>query len=642
MVAMNIDVESVWKSIVERKGRSFHFLNLIKFMRKALARHQEVVQLANHAVADWSGAVDNREVLDLVTGDRFLKKQCDAIDTKQHATSLEVDGKQLIDAVRNDDEEPFKSLINSFIHGANVYSILNYQDENGLSPLHHASKLGRLNILELILEMEPDLEVKDEVNGWVPLHYACVSENEVLIEKLVKAGAIMERKTALGIPCLILAASLYKVQALKTLVRLGADQSITDIDERNLMSSVGRAGGLDLINKVKDWGFDVNMVDNNGNTGLHAAAMHDESTVVRMLVAGGASIAARNKEGCTPIHIASRLGFAECLKYLVSRDGRTANLADIVSLQEDVNSDCALHLAVSSGSLDCVRLLVSANAEIDCMNSNQMTPLLIAAMGGFDKLLLKLCAENPDYNLCGSDRRTAAFYAVEGENIEFLQIIKAKNFDFNVPDAMGDTLLHCAVKMDALQSISFLMSNGSNPFALNRKKETPMQLLKSKTAENILRGLDKMYLEKIIAQEGRMKAERAEANDARLKERARREGRRLAEADALKKSKKKTKKKNGSNASDTEASQSVASALEVDDEDEDASKTNTQEDDETQTRPSTENTESTAYQHKNIRRLPSRSSDDGSSRHSGDKSSHESGSDTRPTTATSETSQTSQ
>jgi ankyrin repeat protein len=611
-------------------------------MKKALARHLEVIQLANQEVPHWSGDVDNRELMDLVTGDRFLKKQSDSTEKKQE-TSLTASGPQLIDAVNKNDEEPFKSLINDFIHGANVYSVINYQDENGESPLHHACKQARSNILELILELEPDLEVKDESNGWVPLHYACQSENEVIIEKLVQAGAIIERKTALGIPSLILAASLYKVKALRTLVRLGADLTVTDIDERNLFSSAGRAGGLDLINKMKDWGFDINMVDNNGNTCLHAATRLDESSVVRMLVAGGASVSARNSEGCTPIHVAARLGLGECLKYQVSRD--TPNLPSIVSLKEKVNGDSALHFAVSSGSLECVRLLVSANADIDCMNSNHMTPLLLAAMGGFDKLLIRICAENPDYTLCGPDRRTAAFYAVEGENIEFLQILKLKKFDFNIPDISGDTLLHCAVRMDALQSMSFLMTNGSNPFALNRKKETPMQLLKSKAAENILRGIDKMYLEKIIEQEGRMKAERAQANDARLKERSRREGRRLAEAEALKKSKKKKSKRTkggGDATSDTEASQSVATALEIEDEDEVELKTDAQGDDDTQTKASTEHTESTAFQHQNMRRLPSKSSDDGSSRNSGDKSSHESGSDTRPTTATSETSQTSQ
>jgi ankyrin repeat protein len=611
-------------------------------MKKALARHQEVLQLASKEVADWSGDVDSRDLMDLVTGDRFLQKQGEITETKRQETSLEVSGPQLIEAVIANNEEPFKTLINSFIHGANVHPVVNYQDENGESPLHHACKLARLNILELILEMEPDLEVKDETNGWVPLHYACFSENEAIIEQLVRAGAFMDRKTALGIPSLILAASSYKIKAVKLLAKLGADLTATDIDKRNLFSSVGRAGGLDLINKMKDWGFDINMVDNNGNTGLHAAAMLDESSVVRMLVAGGASISVRNREGCTPIHIAARLGFSECLKYLVSRDN--AGVPAVVSLKESVSGDSALHFAVNSGSLDCVRLLITANADIDCVNSNHMTPLLIAAVGGFDKLLIRICSENPDYNLCGPDKKTAAFFAVESENIEFLQIIKGKKFDFDAPDINGDTLLHCATKMDALQSISFLMTNGSNPFALNRKKETPMQLLKSKAAENILRGIDKMYLEKIIEQEGRMKAERAEANDARLRERSRRESRRLAEADELKKSKKKKPKKNrngGDAQSDTDVSQSVASALEVDDED-DADKTEAREEDDTHTRPSTENTESTAFQHKNMRRLPSKSSDDGSSRNSGDRSSHESGSDTRPTTATSETSQTSQ
>jgi hypothetical protein len=342
------------------------------------------------------------------------------------------------------------------------------------------------------------------------------------------------------------------------------------------------------------------------------------------------------------VHLAAQIGSSECLKCLVGRDN--PRLASIISQKEDINGDTALHFAVSSGSLDCVRLLVTAGAEINCMNSNHMTPLLIAAMGGFDKLLIRICAENPDFSLCGPDRRTAAFFAAESENMEFLQILKGNHFDFNVPDAVGDTLLHCAVRMDALQSMSFLMTNGSNPFALNKKKETPMQLIKSKAAENILRGIDKNYLEKIIEQEGRMKAERAQANDDRLKERARRENRRLADAEALKRSKRKKMKKKGGGdaASDAEGSQSVATALEVDDDEIETVQTDAdREEHDTQTRPSTENTESTAIQHKDFRRLPSRSSDDGNSGISGDRSSKESESNTRPTTATSDTSESS-
>jgi hypothetical protein len=192
--------------------------------------------------------------------------------------------------------------------------------------------------------------------------------------------------------------------------------------------------------------------------------------------------------------------------------------------------------------------------------------------------------------------------------------------------------------------MSFLMTNGSNPFALNKKKETPMQLIKSKAAENILRGIYKNYLEKIIEQEGRMKAERAQANDDRLKERARRENRRLADAEALKRSKRKKMKKKGGGdaASDAEGSQSVATALEVDDDEIETVQTDAdREEHDTQTRPSTENTESTAIQHKDFRRLPSRSSDDGNSGISGDRSSKESESNTRPTTATSDTSESS-
>ena len=66
-----------------------------------------------------------------------------------------------------------------------------------------------------------------------------------------------------------------------------------------------------------------------------------------------------SKSGDTPIIVASRHGHHDLMKFLIHRG------VDIEQRNKDLKR--ALHEAAAGGHLDCVKLLIEQNAEIDCL-----------------------------------------------------------------------------------------------------------------------------------------------------------------------------------------------------------------------------------------------------------------------------------
>jgi ankyrin repeat protein len=153
-----------------------------------------------------------------------------------------------------------------------------------------------------------------------------------LVKKLIARGANpnakMTRKANLnntraneiGATPFFLAALTADAELMKTLAALGADPALTNIENSTpLMMTAGlatRSPGedagtesevLEAIEVALALGADVNAVDSNGETAMHAAAYKNLPRVVKLLVAKGARIDLWNRPnrfGWTPLAIA--------------------------------------------------------------------------------------------------------------------------------------------------------------------------------------------------------------------------------------------------------------------------------------------------------------------------------------------------
>jgi uncharacterized protein len=153
-----------------------------------------------------------------------------------------------------------------------------------------------------------------------------------LVEKLAARGANLNarmtkkgnlnntRANELGATPFFLAALTADAELMRTLASLGADPLLTNKDDSTpLMMAAGlatRSPGedagtesevLEAVQVALDLGADINAVDNNGETAMHAAAYKNLPKVVKFLAAKGANIDLwnrPNKFGWTPLTIA--------------------------------------------------------------------------------------------------------------------------------------------------------------------------------------------------------------------------------------------------------------------------------------------------------------------------------------------------
>ena len=153
-----------------------------------------------------------------------------------------------------------------------------------------------------------------------------------LVKKLIARGANVDarmtrrvnlnntRANELGATPFMLAALTADAELLKTLAAAGADTRLTNVENSTaLMMAAGlatRSPGEDAgtesevlaaVQVLLDLGADLNAVDNNGETAMHAAAYKNLPQVVKFLASKGARIAVWNREdkfGWTPLAIA--------------------------------------------------------------------------------------------------------------------------------------------------------------------------------------------------------------------------------------------------------------------------------------------------------------------------------------------------
>jgi len=218
----------------------------------------------------------------------------------------------------------------------------------GSTPLLVAVMNGHFELAAQLLEAGAD--PKANLTGYTVLHSIVpvrkpgVGDNDPapegsgsmssleLVRKLVAAGADVNarmtrranlantRLNEVGATPFMMAALTADAELMRELAKLGADPFITNVDNSTpLMAAAGlatRSPGedagtepevIEAMQAALDLGNDIDAVDRNGETAMHAAAYKNLPKVVKFLASKGAKIEVWNKPdkyGWTPLAIA--------------------------------------------------------------------------------------------------------------------------------------------------------------------------------------------------------------------------------------------------------------------------------------------------------------------------------------------------
>lgn len=149
-------------------------------------------------------------------------------------------------------------------------------------------------------------------------------------------------------------------------------EGTVDIEQTNgagytpLLAAACNDVSLDIAKILLSGGANVAASSSNGSTALHVAALFGNIALINLLVSSGARLQAVDKEGRTPLLVATAYGMVQAVDVLARR-GSDVNFRASDGLTP-------LHCAVRQKRLDIVKVLLHARADLT-LRFDKLTPL---------------------------------------------------------------------------------------------------------------------------------------------------------------------------------------------------------------------------------------------------------------------------
>jgi ankyrin repeat protein len=300
------------------------------------------------------------------------------------------------------------------------------------APVADAAMQGDLDTVRALLKSGGDVNAA-QGDGMTALHHAAMRGDEAMVEVLLYAGANSRATTRLGgYTPLHLAARQGQAGAIDRLVRAGADPNLPTVTGATPLMLASASGHVPAVKQLLAHKVDVNAREKaNAQTALMFAAAFDRPEVVKVLLEVGADPAVTS----TVVDVSSLISPEEALNEEIRRRDETQpqagrsggarpapepadteiagvtrpfRYAELVGKQGGFT---ALHFAARQGSVESVRSLLGARADIDARSPGDgSTPLLMATINGHFDLAMHLLEQGANPNLA-SDAGVTPLYA---------------------------------------------------------------------------------------------------------------------------------------------------------------------------------------------------------------------------------------
>lgn len=349
--------------------------------------------------------------------------------------------------------------------------------------LHWAASSGRLELVELLTSLGADVHALDE-HGNTPLTYALGNgvRSLELIKLFEQKGYDLKLTNKQGASLLLQVIGTDTDFTLTNyLISRGLDPNALDASGANAFDYTARHGQIDLMNKVLIRGIKPTkhallmaaqgarrtttplevylylieelelsplVTTPDGSTLLHAIATKPKQVeIAQYLVSKGINPQQTNREGNTPLLLASGSNNVDMVDYLIRQGGNIE--------ERNLAGESAIWRATQYGSLDMMKLLLSRGASPKVTN-----------IGGYN--LVYVLATNyrePMPNPQGG---------VRDEFADKLAVLDAAGLDIRTPQIDGSTLYHYAASHGSLSMLEVVDGMGLDINAINNEGLTAL------------------------------------------------------------------------------------------------------------------------------------------------------------------------
>jgi ankyrin repeat protein len=323
-------------------------------------------------------------------------------------------------------------------------------------------------------------------DGATALAWAAHWDDESTAGLLIEAGADPDRANDLGVTPLMLASTNRSAAMVERLLDAGADPNLARPNGETALLLGSRAGDVGVVRALLARGADVTAKTSRGFTALIFAAAEGHTAVAGVLVETGADLSART-EAIIPPQARPRRSIPETEGYEPIRLRKNQALV-ISQLKQDGDGDprraqggfTPLLYAAMAGSLDTVRLLMSAGADVNESAPDGVTPLILTLTRGIEEgLWLLPGGRNEDIALFllenGADPTlaeagyTALHVASATGQMTAVTALIARGADPNTPVTMPKRLMEALIPGDAYLTTGWVSQIDATPFMLAAK-----------------------------------------------------------------------------------------------------------------------------------------------------------------------------
>ncbi len=253
-----------------------------------------------------------------------------------------------------------------------------------------------------------------EADGSTPLLWAAYQGDAARAAELIKAGADVQAGNRYGATPMSEAARRGDTEILRLLLKAGADPESPNAEGQTSLMAVARTGNIEAAQLLLQHGARIDAREKwGGQTALIWAAAQSQPAMVHFLLSKHADPNAR--------------GVVRDWQRRVTAEGRPKNM--------NRGGFTPLLYAAREGCVDCVRELLKGKADINLVDPDETTPLVLTLMNGHWDTAQLLIESGADVNAWDFWGRTALFNAVDmttlpaGAHIELPSLDKAVGTD---------------------------------------------------------------------------------------------------------------------------------------------------------------------------------------------------------------------
>ncbi|XP_030385456.1 transient receptor potential cation channel subfamily A member 1 isoform X3 [Scaptodrosophila lebanonensis] len=378
------------------------------------------------------------------------------------------------------------------------------KDGKGRTASHQAAARNRVNILRYIRDQNGDFNAKDNA-GNTPLHIAVECDAydalDYLLSIPVDTSILNEKKQA----PVHLATELNKVKSLRV---MGQYRNVIDIQQggEHGRTALHLAAIYDHEEcaRILITEFDAcpRRPCNNGYYPIHEAAKNASSKTMEVFFQWGEQrgctreemISFYDSEGNVPLHSAVHGGDIKAVE-LCLKSG-----AKISTQQHDLSTP--VHLACAQGAIEIVKLMfemqpLEKRICLSCTDVQKMTPLHCASMFDHPDIVEYLVSEGADINALDKEHRSPLLLAASRSGWKTVHLLIRLGACISVKDAAARNVLHFVIMnggrlTDFAEQVSSCQTQQQLQLLLNEKDNTGCSPLHYASRDGHIRSLENL------------------------------------------------------------------------------------------------------------------------------------------------------